>query len=330
MDIGVSLPDNHVESATELVDCASHIETLGYDSVWLGEHWAWNATAILAQLAAETERITFGPAIANVFSRTPALLAMTAGTLAELSDGRFRLGLGPSTQNIIENWHGLSYDRPLARTADAIRVIDRALSGEPVDVDGAVFDLSGFTLGATYRGSVPTYVAALGPENRRLTGRFADGWLPHMIPFDALAESFTVVADGAVDAGRDPDEIAVAPFVPISVDEDESVARDRLSEHIAYYLGTNEVYKSAPSHYGYESGVDAVRRAWQDGDREAANAAVPDEMIDAMGVVATPETARERVEQLASLEIDQAILKFPDTVTADAVERTIRAVAPDR
>lgn len=327
---GVVIPQYHFDSKHELVEFGTQADELGYDSLWLGESWGREAVAALSYLAAETDQVELGPAIINVFSRTPTAIAMAAATMDELSEGRLNLGIGPSNPKIIEDWHGLDFERPLAREAEVIRVLDRVLSGQTVEYDGELHSLSDFALRAPVeRTHIPAYVAALGPKNRRLTGELADGWMPHNIPFDSLQEAFELVAEGAKKADRDPDDIDVAPYVPTVVAEDVEYARDRIADHLAYYLGTSDLYNAAPTHYGFEEEARQIREHWVDDERAEASDAVTDEMVDVMGLATTPNRAREDLAALADYEMDHVIVKFPDRLDMEYIDLALEALAPN-
>lgn len=324
MDVGLRLPDAPVDP----VELAVRAESLGYASVWAGELWGTDAFVTLASIAAVTDRVALGPAIVNVFSRTPATLAMAAATLDDVSGGRARLGVGASTAQAIEGLHGLSYDRPVRRSHEAMAIVRRLLAGgdDPVDYDGQVLSVHDVP---PLDADVALYNAALGPANRRATGRLADGWIPHNVPFDGLADAFEVLADAARDAGRDPDDIRVAPYVPTAVADDEGTARDQLRAHVAYYVGSGRGYRRAVATAFPEATADVAER-WDRGDRGAARDAVTDAMIDALGVAGTPETAARRFHEVASLPVvDEPLLVFAGRVDADRVRRTVEAIAPD-
>jgi alkanesulfonate monooxygenase SsuD/methylene tetrahydromethanopterin reductase-like flavin-dependent oxidoreductase (luciferase family) len=156
-----------------------HAESLGYDSVWLGEAWGWEVFTRLTWIACHTTTIKLGAGIANVFSRSPALLAQTVATLDQISGGRVLLGLGTSGQAVVERWHGVPFEKGAQRLREYTEIIRFALSGERVNYDGEVFKISGFRLGLTpLRKQVPIYFASITPTGFRLTAELADGWLP--------------------------------------------------------------------------------------------------------------------------------------------------------
>jgi len=307
------------------VDVATRAEGLGYDAVWLPELWGEAAPVTATAIAEHTDRIGVGSAIMNVFSRSPAVLAMTAVTLAERSDDRFVLGLGTSTRKAVEDLHGMEFDRPVRRAHETIELVRRFTRGEGrVDYDGELFSVADFP---SLDHEVPVYGAALGPANRRVVARLCDGWMPHNVPFPSIDEAFETVAETAREDGRDPDDVAVAPYVPTAVSEDEAEARDAIRGHVAYYVGSGEGYERAVSE-SFPDGAEAVATAWREGDRGAARAAVTDEMVDALGVAGTPETAPDALARLVDeTVIDRPILVAPSSAP-ELAEGTIEAMAP--
>ncbi len=323
MDIGFRLPQGSVDP----VELARQAESLGYASVWAGELWGADAFVTLGRIAAATDRVGLGTAIVNVYSRTPATLAMAAATLDEASDGRARLGLGASTERAIEGLHGLDYDRPVRRTHETAAIVGEILGGdEPVSYDGEVLAVSNVP---PLDADVPLYNAALGPANRRATGRLFDGWLPHNVPLDRLDEAFETIAAAARAAERNPDAIQVAPYVPTAVTEDEATAREQIAGHVAYYVGSGAGYRRAVA-TAFPDEAETVAERWADGEREGARDAVTDEMVESLGIAGTPETARQRFHALADRSlIDEALVVPAGRPDADRVWRTIEALAPD-
>ncbi|MFB6353608.1 MAG: LLM class flavin-dependent oxidoreductase [Halobacteriales archaeon] len=323
MDIGLRLPHGNLDLAA----LAARAERLGYASIWASEVFDEDAFVTLASVAAATERVAVGTAIVNVYSRTPAVLALAAATLDDVSDGRARLGLGTSTARAVETLHGQAYDRPVRRTHEAAAIVSRLLGGdEPVSYDGELLSVSEVP---PLDADVPLYNAALGPANRRVTGRLFDGWIPHNIPFPALGDAFDIVADAAREAGRDPADLRVSPYVPTAVAEDEAAARELLREHVAYYVGSGEGYRRAVAEHFPET-AEAVAERWNAGDRDAARAAVTDEMAAALGVAGTPGTAGERFRATVDRPvIDEPQLVIAGRPSAERARRTVEAVAPD-
>ena len=322
MHLGLVIPRTGSHDPTDL---AIDAERMGYDSVWMGELWGTSSVVKLSEIAARTDEVELGPAILNVFSRTPAVLAMTAATLDRTSDGRASFGVGTSTPRAIENVHGLEFERPVRRAHETIDVIQRILTGdEPVDYDGELIDVSGVP---PVNRDVPIYHAALGSANRRVVGRLCDGWIPHHIPFSEYDDAFEVIASAAREADRDPSEITVAPYVPAAVSEDADEAYDALRGHIAYYTGSSGGYQNAIG-TKFPDRADRIAEAWRDGDRAAAADLVTDEIVEDLGVAGTPETAPDRLRELVDETIiDRPLVTIPEQAADELAEGTIEALA---
>lgn len=324
MQPGLLLPPADV---MDPVGIATTAERLGYGSVWLPELWGSDAFVQLGVIARETEEIHLGTAIANVFSRSPAVLAMAAATVDRYADGRMVLGTGVSTPKAVSDLHSMTYERPIRRAHETIAIVKAYLSDadEPVSYDGELFDVADFD---ALDADVPVFHAALGPANRRVVARLADGWMPHMLPFSELGPAFEQIADTAREAGRDPDDITVAPYVPAAVSDDPEEARRALRSHIAHYTGSGEGYRNAVAQ-AFPEEAEHIATLWHDGERDDARAAVTDEMLRNLGVAGTPETAREQLAELQDDIVDVPLLTVPKPGVHLALE-TIDALAPAR
>ncbi|MFB6156388.1 MAG: LLM class flavin-dependent oxidoreductase [Haloferacaceae archaeon] len=316
--VGALLPDLPTDDAT----LAARLESWGYDSLWTGELWGDDAFVRLATAAAGAERAALGTAIVNVFSRTPATLATGAATLARRAPGRVHLGLGTSTEQAVGSLHGMEFHRPVRRlheTGEAVRRLTGDAEGT-VDYEGELVAASGVP---PLDADVSVSLAALGPAARRATGRVGDGWLPHNVPFPDLGEAFETVARTARESGRDPDDIAVRPYVPAAVADDPDEARDLVRAHVAYYVGSGEGYRRAVGDR-FPDRAERIAEAWHAGEREAATDAVTDGMVDALGVAGDPERAAERFREVAARDvIDEPLVKIPAPADDATAERTL-------
>jgi len=310
----------------DIATFARRAESLGYGSLWTTELWGEASFVTLTQAALRTKEIALGTAIVNCYSRSPATLAQSAATLDAAANGRHRLGIGPSTPQAIENLHGLTFDNPARRLHETVELTKQYLHGDGrIDYDGEIFDVYGFQ---ALDVDVPVYTAALGPATRRATGRTADGWLPHNIPFEKLAEAFEVVAEAAESAGRDPRGIKVMPYVPGVVSGDPEVAVEAITGHLAYYIGSAKAYQMAVATM-FPDEAEAIAEAWRAGNREAARTSVTKEMVEALGVAGRPAEAREQLESIINIDIvDEPLLIVPTNTTEEVAMETVEALAP--
>jgi len=326
------LPVAAQPSIDSLVEYAQLAEDLGYDRAWLPETWGRDAVTVLTAVAERTESIGIGTSIVNVYSRSPALLGQTTATLQEVSDGRFRLGLGPSGPAVIEGWHGIEYDRPLRRTRETIDIVRQVLSGGGVEYDGEIFTLSGLRLRCEPPETPPAIDAAgMGPTSVELAGRFADGWHGLMLTREGVRERLDDLRRGAKLGERDPEDVRVTLSVPCIALEDRERARSLAREHLAFYVGAmGTFYREALARQGYEDSAHEIASEWANGDRDAAMAAISDELLDAIGLAGTPEECREGFESWTDIDgVDALSVSFPRGAEPAEIRTTMRALAPE-
>lgn len=292
----------------------------------MSEAWGPNAPVELASVATRTDEIRLCTAIVNVYSRTPAVIAMAAATLQRLSDGRAVLGVGPSHPRAVNAIHGMEYEQPIRRTHEAIELIKELTAGAgEVTYEGEIFEVGGVPGMDT---PVPVHNAALGAANRRATGRVADGWLPFMFPVSALSDAFQTIERTAEAAGRNPDDIQVTPQILAAASDDRAVAEDIVREFIASYVGPLPNYRNALADW-YPETAQAIGDAWDDGGPEVAMAAVTDEVVHELGVAGTPEEVKEQLADVLDRPvIDCPIMYVPRSAPDDIRDRTIDALAP--
>ena len=316
MRLGLNLGYRGISIArdTSLVSDAEH---LGYHSVWTAEAYGSDAVTPLAFLAARTERIKLGSAILQMPARTPAMTAMTAATLDDLSSGRFILGLGVSGPQVVEGWHGRPYGRPLQVTREYVEIVRRILARrEPVEFSGETYQMPYRGPDATGLGKplklishppnpdLPIYVAAIGPNNVRLTAEIADGWLPVFYSPERAGTVFNpLLAEGFDRSGElgkaDTFDTAVSVFV--SLDDDLERARRAAKPMISLYVGGmgargKNFYNDLAHRYGYGAAADRIQSAYLEGRTMEAMQAVPDGLVDEVSLVGSKERIADRLE----------------------------------
>ena len=283
-------------------------ERLGYDSVWASEAYGSDAATVLAWLAAQTSTIALGSAIFQLPARSPAMTAMTAATLDQLSGGRFRLGLGLSGPQVAEGWHGQRYAQPLARTRDYVAVVRMALARQRVEYHGDTLDLPlpggpgkalKLTIGPAQQ-RLPIYLASMGPKNTALAAEIADGWMPFLLSPEHMGEFRPHLEAGAALAGRGIDEVDLAPMVSMQLSDDLEAARDAMRFFLALYVGgmgsrEQNFYNRLVRSYGFEQAAATVQDLYLEGRRAEAMAALPGELIDLVSLCGPPGAVRERL-----------------------------------
>ena len=298
----------------ELMECVRTADACGYDSFWMPEAWEHDAFTVLTELATCTQRIHLCTGIINVFSRSPALIAMSSASLDEISGGRFRLGLGTSGARVVEDFHGISFNKPLTRLTETIRIIRALLEGQRVNFAGECFSLQRFKLGfKPLRSDIPIYVAALTPKSVRKVGELADGWLPTHWPVVRLRDGIAEVVAGAEQSNRDVDLIEIAPFVNVIISDDLTRAHNRARMPIAYYVGgMGDYYHASLSRLGFGAEADRIRELWRAGRSKLAIAAVSDEMVDRIAICGPLGSCQARLDELYSQGATIPLVPIPD------------------
>ena len=318
-------------SPAEIVECVRLAERLGYESAWVAEGHGGDQFAILGACAARTSTIRLGTAISSVFVRTAPTIAMAAASLDELSGGRFILGLGSSHKVQVEGEHGVAYGKPLTRVREFVEVIRALLREGRVAYKGETVRIDGFDLWfAPRRPAVPIWLSAVFPKMLALCGEIADGVILTRSSIATGAHVRERLAEGAALAGRDPGGIAVASLLPTAIGRTRREALDLLRPGLAFYAGFFPRYNRLMAKHGFAEEAAAVAAAWAQGDRQAAERAVSDRMIDATSLAGTPEEVRERIEAYRRSGIDLPILSpYARGPGAKAkFEAAIRACAP--
>lgn len=298
--VGFAEPGTDKFTVREQAALARKAEETGFDWVLVPETWGRDAFNRTGYIAAFVDSVTLGTGIVPVHSRSPALIAQSIATLDEVASGGAVLGLGLSSNYVIENWHGMEFSPGLRRQRETIEIVRQALSGEPVEYDGAVFDLEHFRMRFEPNPDIPICVGAQGPINCELTGGFADIWWPNRIPLSTMDRLREEVDRGARKQGREPSEVETIPFATTCVLEDGERARDCGREEIAHYIGAMGDYTlEALEAHDFAETARAVNDYWEAGDKEAARTAVSDELLDEITVTGTPERAAETIERYA-------------------------------
>lgn len=331
-DRTVHLPVAAQDSLEDVVDIGETAESLDYDRVWFPETWGRDAATTLAVMADRTDTIGIGTSIVNTYSRSAPLVGQTAATLQEHSDGRFRLGLGPSGPAVVENWHGQSFERPLRRTREYVDVVRQVLSGESVDYDGEFVDVQGFRLRQTPPEPTPEIdVTGMGPKAVELAGRFADGWHALMFTRGGIQERLADLERGAELGGRDVEDVRTTFVLPCCALPDGDAARGLARQHLAFYVGgMGTFYRDALARQGYEDEAETIHNAWQAGDHDEGVAAVSDDLLDSLAAAGTPEEVRERFDQFASIDgVDAVAVSFPRAADREVIDATLDVVATE-
>lgn len=306
---GIPLPDQR-RVIEELPD-------LGYTDVWSSESNAADAFTPLTLASVWAPTLRLGTAIVPVYTRGPGTLAMSAATLAAAAPGRFVLGVGTSSDVIVEKWNGIPFDEPFKRARDTLRFLRSALAGEKVNHEYDTFTVDGFRAGLVADPAPPVLLAALRPGMLRLAGREADGAIINWLSADDVRTVAPYVNEGGT-----AKEIVARIFVLPGLDTDTARAIGR--RMIAAYMNV-PVYRAFHEFLGRSEEFAGMWRLWSEGDRKGALEAIPDRVVDALVVHGAPEACREHIERYMEAGVTTpAIALLP----SDDPVPVIRALAP--
>jgi probable F420-dependent oxidoreductase len=300
----------------------------GYDAIWLAETNGPDSASLAGALAVATERATLGTAIVPVQTRTPALLAMTAATLAGLAPGRFVLGLGSSSHAIVEGWHGLPFEQPLARVRETVAIVRAALAGGKTDFAGRTVRSRGLRLGFVPERPVPIYLAALRERMLELAGEIGDGLVVNLFPVTAMPRILAAWRRGAARAGRDASGGEVVCRFQVAVTDDVPAARRLIRLAFAGYIA-QPVYNAYFRWCGFEAEAAAVAEAFARGDRAASAAAMTDALIDRIAILGTADRCREQIAGFVAAGVTTPVIA-PIATDAAGVRAVLEAFAPAR
>jgi F420-dependent oxidoreductase-like protein len=331
MRVGMTL--NYSGGFSETVAGLVDYERAGLDLVYVPEAYSFDAVSQLGYIAARTERLELASGILQIYSRTPALTAMTAAGLDFVSGGRFTLGIGASGPQVIEGFHGVPYTAPLGHTRELVEICRMVWRRERVEYQGKYYQVPlpadrGTGLGKPLklinqpvRADIPIVIASIGPKNVELTAEIGNGWQPlFYLPERAADVWGDALAAGKAKRAPELGELDVAPQIPVAMGEDLAALRDAIRPLLALYVGGmgargKNFYNDLACRYGFEAAAKTVQDLYLDGKKEEAAAALPDEFIEKATLIGEPAFVRERIAALQEAGVTHLHV---NAVTADA------------
>lgn len=328
MKIGVTFPSS-TDFPAMIAEIAAY-DAAGVDAIWLGESYGFDAIGPLGALSQVTSSAQLGTGIISVYSRTPSLIAQSALTLDALSGGRAVLGLGASGPAVIEGWHGVEYERPVARISATIDICRRIWKREPA-TGSPVYPLpmdgrrALKVMAHGPRSAIPIYIAALGPKSVRMTARKADGWTATMFWPERANEVWgAALTEGA--AQRDPDLAPLQIVAPayVAVEQDMDAHLDRLRAHTAHYVGGmgprgQNFYHEVLSRYGLGAAADRIADLYAAKQRTEAAAAVPQEYLDGVALIGSRDQVAARLAAYARAGVEMLNVTLAGETIEDRV-----------
>ncbi|MCV7315435.1 LLM class F420-dependent oxidoreductase [Mycolicibacillus parakoreensis] len=333
MRIGVQL--GYSGGFKESVDQVVELERIGADVVMVAEAYSYDAISQLGYLAAKTTTIELGSGVVPIYIRTPSLLAMTAAGLDYVSDGRFRLGIGTSGPQVMEGFHGVAFDAPLARTREVVEICRQVWRREDVRHDGTHYQIPlpadrGTGLGKPLhlinhpvRERIPISIAALGPKNVALTAEIAEGWQPvffHPEKADAVWGESLRTGYARRDPALGPLDVTVG--AALAIGEDVGDRLEATKPMLALYLGGmgargRNFYHQLATRYGFGAAADRIQELYLAGRKQEAIAAVPDELVRDVSLIGPRGFVAERLAAFTAAGVTTLLV---NPVTADPGE----------
>lgn len=298
------------------MDMIQEADRLGYYIIWTSEAYGSDAVTPLAWIGAQTQQIKLGTAILQMPARSPAMTAMTAMTLDQLSGGRMVLGIGLSGPQVVEGWHGQAYGKPLGKTREYVEILrtifarEEALvhQGEHYQIPYAGADATGLgkPLKSILHGrkDLPIYLASIGPKNVELTAEIADGWLPIFFSpekYDVLFRASVEAGFAKAGGGKSIADFDIAPTVSVVLGDDLEMCYSQVKPQLALYIGGmgakgKNFYHDLATRYGFAEAADTIQELYLSGRKGEAMAAVPDALVDAVALVGPKARIKDRLQ----------------------------------
>lgn len=299
------------------LDMIREADRLGYYAVWTAEAYGSDCITPLAWIGALTRNIKLGSSIMQMPARSPAMTAMTATTLDQLSGGRFLLGLGLSGPQVVEGWHGRPYGKPLGKTREYVEIVRQILARQaPLVHDGEHFQIPyrgadatglGIPLKSIIHGraDLPIYLASIGPKNVALTAEIADGWLPIFFSPAHYDQAYAAAVEAGLSragGGKHLDNFDIAPSVTVVIEDELELAYNQLKPVLALYIGGmgakgKNFYYDLACRFGFVEAADTIQDLYLQGRKGEAMMAVPDALVDAVALVGSKARIRDRLHQ---------------------------------
>lgn len=295
-------------SMREILLCARMADQQeNVDSLWVPESWGRESFATLGAMSQVTKKVRLGTSIVSIYSRTPATVAMAATTLDMLSDNRTIIGLGTSTAAIVENWHGLKFNRPASRMKEYIECLRLMTKGEKVKYNGEFFKINNFKiLHQPQRTHIPIFMAAVNKKMVSMASKLADGTLLFLRPLEELIRTTTELKQATRGKGF---EIACSFICAIS-NKDPEKARDRAATTLAFYVAVGKYYSKFLAENGFKIEVEEINAEYRKAGANSAAKFVSDRMLSSLVICGSSEDCRESISKFLSAGITLPILQF--------------------
>jgi len=311
------------------IDNAVRAEADGFESIWMTDgNGRMDSLTAAAAIGARTSRVRIGLSIVPVFNRPPPVLAGSAVTLSHIAPNRVVLGVGSSSQTMIERWYGMEFAKPLTRVRETVDLVRRVFTGERTAYDGETVRSHGFRLATPLKGSMPIYIAGLRPRMLELAGEIGDGVVLNLVPAELLSRVLEHVDTGAKRSGRRVEDLEIVSLLNAFVTDDIEVGTQAMRRIALGYYSTG-VYASFLGWLGRPHEAEQIQAGFAERDREKTNAALADDFVRRLGLVGSAGEVRSRLAEYAKAGIDTVAIApaSPDEGGYEATRTAVLAAA---
>ncbi len=301
MRLGYSL--GSLLTIDQVLECAQKLSKFQPDTIWIPETWGMENFSMLSAVSQKVQVSKIGSSIINIYSRSPALLAMGAATIDTLSEGRLVLGLGASSKPIVENFHGSNFQNPISRMEEYVKIIRLVLSGKKINFDGRFFKLRDFSLLIKPRRStIPIYLAAVNKKMVDLTWKVSDGVIFYLRPLNELKTTIQKM--------QSKKKIDVSCQLITCISENSEEAREKAKKTLAFYVSVGEIYRNFLANNGFARETQDIYSEYQKSGLESNHQFVTEKMLDSLTVCGNAQECKNQIKRFSDTGLDLPILQF--------------------
>ena len=290
-------------SVNEVLNCAEIISKTPTDTIWVPETWGMENFSMLSAVSSRTSTQKIGSSIINIYSRSPAAIAMGAVTVDTISKGRIILGLGTSSLPIVETFHGYNFEKPLQRMKEYVEIIKLVTSGKSINYTGKIFNLKNFTLLIKpQRESIPIYIAAVNEKMVNLTWDIGDGVVFYLRPKNEMKETIQKMQS------KRKIDVTCQIITCVSINSEEAI--ERAKKTLAFYISVGKIYREFLARNGFEKETSNIFEEFKKSGFSSNHELVPDSMLKELAISGTPEECKKQLEVFKQTGIDLPIIQF--------------------
>ncbi|MHA7733918.1 LLM class flavin-dependent oxidoreductase [Nitrosopumilus sp. S6] len=290
-------------SVNEVLNCAEKIAKTQTDTIWVPETWGMENFSMLSAVSSRTSTQKIGSSIINIYSRSPAAIAMGAVTVDTISNGRIILGLGTSSLPIVETFHGYKFEKPLQRMKEYVEIIKMITSGKPINYSGSIFNLKNFTLLIKpQRESIPIYIAAVNQKMVDLTWEIGDGVIFYLRPKNEMKETIQKM--------QSKRKIDVTCQIITCISENSEEAIERVKKTLAFYISVGKIYREFLAKNGFKNDASNIFEEFKKSGFSSNHELVSDSMLKELTISGTPDECKKQLDNFKQTGINLPILQF--------------------